>query len=130
MSQEKHILVVDDEPNIRLMFLTALEVPGRLGDAGPERPGGPRPPRRGGSTTSCCSTSRCPAWGAWRCWKLLCARGDDVPVIVVTAHGSVPDAVKAMRLGAVDFLPKPVTPEQIRAAVDEVLAARRARRRA
>ena len=43
-------------------------------------------------------------------------------MIVVTANGSVPDAVKAMRLGAVDFLPKPVTPEQIRAAVDEVLA--------
>ena len=30
MSREKQILVVDDEPNIRLMFLTALEVPGRL----------------------------------------------------------------------------------------------------
>ncbi len=121
MSQEKHILVVDDEPNIRLMFLRALEVPGRLviltpnGQAALDR-------LAGGAYDVVLLDLQMPGLGGMEVLEALRARGDDVPVIVVTAHGSVPDAVKAMRLGAVDFLPKPVTPEQIRAAVDEVLA--------
>jgi len=36
-----------------------------------------------------------------------------VPVIVITAHGSVNTAVEAMRLGAFDFLVKPFTPERL-----------------
>lgn len=36
-----------------------------------------------------------------------------VPVVVLTGHGTVPDAVKAMRLGAYSFLLKPVDAEQL-----------------
>ncbi|CAH1746122.1 Nodulation protein W [Thauera humireducens] len=36
---------------------------------------------------------------AHRCW--------DVPIIFITGHGDVPDAVRAMRAGAIDFLKKP-----------------------
>jgi len=32
-----------------------------------------------------------------------------VPLIMMTAHGSIPSAVHAMRLGAADYLTKPVT---------------------
>jgi DNA-binding response OmpR family regulator len=42
-------------------------------------------------------------------------------VIVVTAHGSVKTAIQAVRLGASDFLEKPVTPEELRASVASVL---------
>ncbi|MGD0039537.1 MAG: response regulator, partial [Isosphaeraceae bacterium] len=48
--------------------------------------------------------------------------GDETPVVVITAHGSVPDAVAAMKLGAVDFLPKPVSPVTLRAVVAGVCA--------
>ncbi len=48
--------------------------------------------------------------------------GDDTPVVIVTAHGSVPDAVEAMKLGAIDFLSKPLTPETMRRVVSEVIA--------
>ena len=36
----------------------------------------------------------------------------DVPVLFLSAHGDVPSAVRAMKLGAVDFLQKPCNPQQ------------------
>jgi CheY-like chemotaxis protein len=42
-------------------------------------------------------------------------------VIVLTAHGRVPVVVKAMRLGASDFLEKPTTPEDLRLSVAAAL---------
>ena len=36
-----------------------------------------------------------------------------LPVILITAHGDIPDAVRATQAGAVDFLSKPVDPEQL-----------------
>ena len=43
-------------------------------------------------------------------------------MVIITAYGSVPDAVLAMKLGAVDFLAKPITPEALRMTVADVLA--------
>lgn len=43
-------------------------------------------------------------------------RQPDLPVIVITAYASFESAVEAMKLGAVDYLPKPFTPEQVRNA--------------
>ena len=42
-------------------------------------------------------------------------------VIILTAYGSVSAAVRATRLGAVDFLEKPITPADLRQAVKSVL---------
>jgi len=47
-----------------------------------------------------------------------------VPVIMITANPTVEAAVQAMRLGAVNFIPKPFTNEALRGAVTDVLAAR------
>lgn len=38
----------------------------------------------------------------------LAQRGVQLPIIFLTAYGTIPSAVKAMKLGAVDFLTKPV----------------------
>lgn len=45
-------------------------------------------------------------------------------VVVITGHGSVKDAVEAMRLGAYDFLQKPLDPQQLVLLVDRVLRER------
>ncbi len=49
-------------------------------------------------------------------------RENDVNVIMMTAYGTVKDAVKAMKLGAVDFVPKPFSPEQIKDIVKKVFS--------
>jgi DNA-binding NtrC family response regulator len=52
----------------------------------------------------------------------LQARGIQVGVIVITAHGSVEAAVEAMKLGAADFLQKPFSLDHLTTLVDKVLA--------
>jgi len=51
--------------------------------------------------------------------------GRDVPVIVLTAHGGVDDAIEATRLGASEYLQKPFDLREISLAVERVLEAKR-----
>ena len=48
----------------------------------------------------------------------------DLPVLMITAYGSIPSAVEAMRRGAQDYLAKPFTPDEVRLAVSQALLAR------
>lgn len=50
--------------------------------------------------------------------------GPTPPVIVLTAYGSITAAVHATLAGAVDFLEKPSTPDDVRAAIAQALAAK------
>jgi FixJ family two-component response regulator len=47
----------------------------------------------------------------------------DLPIVFITGHGDIPMSVKAMKAGAVDFLRKPIDPDQlfevVRAAVEK-----------
>jgi two-component system nitrogen regulation response regulator NtrX len=49
-------------------------------------------------------------------------RSPVTPVVVVSGHGSVSDAVEAMRLGAADFLEKPLSAERLYEVLEKVLA--------
>jgi DNA-binding NtrC family response regulator len=49
----------------------------------------------------------------------------ELPVIVMTAHGSIEDAVDAMKQGALDFLAKPVDPDHLLLLVSRALERRR-----
>jgi DNA-binding NtrC family response regulator len=51
----------------------------------------------------------------------------DTPVIVMTGYASVSSAVEVMKMGALDYLPKPFTPEELRAIVRQALSQRELR---
>ncbi|MEO9649716.1 MAG: response regulator [Roseobacter sp.] len=50
----------------------------------------------------------------------LLENGIQIPTVVITAHGDVPVAVKAMRAGAIDFIEKPASEAQLLEAVGMV----------
>jgi DNA-binding NtrC family response regulator len=51
----------------------------------------------------------------------LKAMEPDLPIVMLTAHGTIGSAVEAMKRGAVDYLTKPFTREQFRVALSKTL---------
>jgi len=60
----------------------------------------------------------------------LAAEGREIPVILVTGHGDIPMTVRGMKAGAIDFLPKPFSDEQLLRAVANGIEKSRERREA
>jgi FixJ family two-component response regulator len=53
--------------------------------------------------------------------EVLASRGIEMPTLFLTGHGDVPQSVRAMKKGAVDFLTKPVDDDVFLRAVREAL---------
>jgi len=56
------------------------------------------------------------------------ATAPEVPVIVLTGHGTIPSAVECLRSGASDYILKPAAPDALEVALDRAMAARAMRR--
>ncbi|HEV3166855.1 MAG TPA: response regulator [Isosphaeraceae bacterium] len=121
MSGQANILIIDDEPNVRLVFRTALESAGHIAAEAVDGEAGLMW-LRGFPADLVLLDLQMPRLGGLKMLETLRHEGNDVPVVIITAHGSVPDAVAAMKLGAIDFLAKPVSPRALRKIVAEVLA--------
>jgi DNA-binding NtrC family response regulator len=122
MGQPKRILIVDDEPNVRLMLRTALE---SVGHAVIEAGDGKAALDHLRDSAAACDLVvldlLMPRMDGMELLMRLRAEKITVPVVILTAHGSIPEAVEAMKLGAIDFLTKPITPEALRRVAAEVI---------
>ena len=118
------LLVIDDEPHIRQMMRLTLEAAGyQVDEAATGAAGLALYQERGPEGyAAVLLDQRMPGIDGLQTLKELKARAPDVRVIMVTAFASIDLAVDAMRLGATDFLRKPMTPETLRGAVGGALA--------
>ncbi len=69
------------------------------------------------------SDLRMPGLGGLNLLREVRRRHPTVPVILITAYGTVDDAVTAMKLGAYDFLVKPFSPQDLLQLVRRALGA-------
>jgi DNA-binding response OmpR family regulator len=116
------ILVTDDESNIRMMLRTALEAEGyRVAEAANGRDALAAIEKE--SPDLLVLDLNMPVMdGMAVLERLKEAASEQSPrVLILTAYGSIPTAVRATRLGAVDFLEKPITPSELRQSVRSIL---------
>ncbi len=124
MPAPAQILIVEDRDSLRTMLRHALE---RQGHAVLEARDQPEAVRllQQAQPAVVLSDLRLPegdGFGVLRASKEIDA---DVAVIVMTAYGSIEDAVRAMKEGALDFLAKPVDPDHLALLVARALEQRR-----
>jgi DNA-binding response OmpR family regulator len=116
----KQILVVDDEPNVRLTYRVTLETEGFTVL---EANSGPKALEQFAAhpIDLAILDMRMPEMDGLDLLAEMRKRGNNTPTVIITAYGDVPHAVRAMKLGAIDFLKKPVTPDQLRQIAGEVI---------
>jgi len=118
------VLIVDDEPHIRQMMRLTLEAAGyEVGEAADGHDGLARF-GDGREWAAVLLDQRMPGLDGLETLRQLKTRVPEACVVMVTAFASIELAVDAMRLGATDFLRKPMTPEMLRGAVAAALASR------
>lgn len=111
------ILIIEDEAAVRRLMTLALETSGYVVSAAADGASGLDLFGDGSNWTAVLLDQRMPGMDGLTTLKHLKDRRPDTVVIMVTAFGSIELAVDAMKLGATDFLRKPLTPDILRAAV-------------
>ncbi len=122
------ILIVDDEPNIRRMVGALLGAEGyEVRDASDATAGLARAVEYEPDLVLLDLMMPNPTDGL-ELLEQLRGRFPDLPVVMMSGRAGLADAVKATRLGAVNFLEKPLTPEGVLLAIASALELRQARR--
>jgi DNA-binding NtrC family response regulator len=122
MSERARILVADDEPNLRRVLTAMLRRDGHEviqatdgGEAvdliGPQ----------GADLDVVITDLRMPTVDGMEVLRHAARSAPQVPVIMITAYGSVGQAVEAIKAGAFDYIEKPFEQDQIRAIVDKAV---------
>lgn len=120
MTERKLIYVVDDDEAVRdsleaLLLAEGYDVDGFGSAEAFLTRGDP-------SSASCCLLDvRMPGKDGLTLLGELAEKSISIPVVVMTGHGDVPMAVKAMKLGAVDFVEKPFDASVMLAAIRAAL---------
>jgi DNA-binding NtrC family response regulator len=121
------ILYVDDEPAIGLILADSLERAGHTAIGARNVPEALQALQRGG-VELIISDYRMPGLTGLEFLQLLREEGYDVPLIMLTGYATIEHAVAAIKAGAIDYITKPVRPEQLDLAVSQALEFGRLRR--
>src|SRR5262249_14808506 len=117
----KRILIVDDEEHIRRMIRITLEASGyEVGEA-PDGQEGLKLYGNGSTWDLVLLDQRMPGMDGLETLSKIRQVDPGARVTMATAYASIELAVDAMKLGASDFLRKPMTPELLRNAVAAAL---------
>src|SRR5580765_14254 len=120
MSQS--VLIIDDEEHVRQMMRLALETSGY--EVGEAKDGSEGLNLYGDGSTwnAVVLDQRMPGMDGLETLQKLRAANPGARIIMATAYASIELAVDAMKLGATDFVRKPMTPEALRNAVAAAVA--------
>ena len=113
---KRTVLVVDDEQNMQAVMRMVLEEAGHqvlLAASGEAA----LPHLQNHNLDVVLTDLKMPGMGGEEFVRRCRHERPDVPVIIVTAHGTIRSAVKSIRDGAADYLTKPFEPEQLEIAV-------------
>jgi two-component system response regulator PilR (NtrC family) len=120
MNAKSHVLVVDDESDIReLLGMTLARMGVESHSAATQ---GEALALLAVNTYDLCLTDmRLPDGDGLAVLEYVAKNHPQIPVAVITAHGSTENAVAALKAGAFDYLAKPVSLEQLRALIRSAL---------
>jgi two-component system response regulator PilR (NtrC family) len=121
VQRERRVLVVDDEPDIRELLELTLTRMG-LGVVAVGSLAEARDTLRDARFDLCLTDMRLPDGEGLDLVRHISGLAGDLPVAVITAHGSAENAVAALKAGAFDYVSKPVGLEQLRALVKSALS--------
>src|SRR6185369_9149328 len=110
----KRILIIDDEENIRRVTRLTLQAAGyEVGEAS-DGENGLELFSDGSAWDAVLLDQRMPGMDGLETLRRIKERDSTARVIMSTAYASIELAVDAMKLGATDFVRKPMTPEILR----------------
>ena len=121
------ILYVDEEPAVGLILEDSLAQAGHTAVGTRSVPEALQVLERGG-VDLIISDYRMPGLTGLEFIQLLTREGYDIPLIMLTGHASIEHAVASIKAGAIDYITKPVRPQQLELAVDQALEFVRLRR--
>ncbi len=114
------VLIIDDESYVRESLATVLRrvrYDVRLADSVQAA----LQPGKLGGLDAVITDLRMPGQDGLKLLRTLSESEPDLPVIVLTGHGTVPSAVECMKAGAYDYLMKPVRPEVIELILERAM---------
>ncbi len=107
------ILIIDDEPNIRRMLAALLRAEGFAVEEAGGGPAGLLSVERAEPDAIFLDLFMPPGFDGLETLRQIRERGVDSPVIMMSGKAQLADAVRATRLGAFQFLEKPLSPEAV-----------------
>ena len=114
------VFVIDDDEDVRASIQRLLKTVGLYGEVFVSAQGFLQ--RKIPEGSSCLILDiRLPGMSGLEVQRKLVATGVSIPIIFITAHADVDMAVRAMKLGAVEFLTKPYRPQELVDAVQQAL---------